>query len=149
MNAKQWGVMLGMIVLSLLIACSGHNDMTNREPPSLMIHVRDTDFEAALGTYSWSYITEDGSESGLEDDRVAPPELVANQRVVKVTTDAEVELDFERDPNQYKVNIWGQDDSILSSSDDIDLSGHGEVIYEVVARFEQGTVSYAFALEIE
>lgn len=152
MRSKAWVIVWIVIVFSLLLGCKdkGLSDgATDAEPPGLTVLVGETVIESVLGTYSWSYVNEDGSESGLENDSLAPPGLVADQRVVKVAPNTEVELEFEREPDHYKVNIWDEDDTILSSSDEVDLSGRGKVVYEIVARYGQGNVRYAFAVKIE
>lgn len=118
-------------------------------PPSLRIMIGEETLEPVLGTYSWSVENDDGTFNGVEADSAAPPELVRMLDPVPVTSDTEVTLDFEEEPERYTVRIWDVDNTILSESTDVDLSGDGEVIYEIWARWPQGSASYAFSLIIE
>ena len=67
---------------------------------------------------------------------------------VIATADTSVTFDFEEDPDDYSIRIW-EDEATTESSSDIDLSGQGEVVYEVQAEWEQGEASYAFSLILE
>ncbi|GAA0481012.1 hypothetical protein [Alkalibacterium indicireducens] len=51
---------------------------------------------------------------------------------VIATADTSVTFDFEEDPDDYSIRIW-EDEATTESSSDIDLSGQGEVVYEVQA----------------
>lgn len=119
------------------------------EPPELSIQVGEESFNSILGTYSWSVENEDSTFDGIEVDSVAPPELVSTMDPLQVTADTTITLDFEEEPDRYTVRIWDEDNNILSESDEVDLSGEGTVIYDVVAHWDQGTASYAFSLDIE
>lgn len=115
------------------------------KPPSLTVYVGEEPLSPTLGTYSW--IDETGS--GIEADSVAPPELVKNNNPMSVTVDTNIELEFDEQPASYTVRIWEEDHNIKSESNKVVLSDKGRVIYEVLAHWEQGVASYAFALNIE
>lgn len=119
------------------------------KPPSLIVYVGEENVRPSLGTYSWSIIdNENGTSRGIQADSSAPPELVKGNNPLQVTTDTNVELDFEEQPESYTVRIWNDDNNVISESDRVVLSGKGKVIYDVLAHWEQGTASYAFSLEI-
>lgn len=122
---------------------------TIAEPPSLTIYAGDEIIRPILGTYSWSIDNGDGTDSGIEADSDAPPELVKDSNLTQVTTVTNIDLDFEEEPDSYTVRIWDEDNTILSESNEVDLSGEGEFVYEVLAQWEEGTASYAFSLTIE
>ena len=129
------------------------NDMSPEEarpePPELRIQVGEETLSPVLGTYSWSVENEDRTFDGIEADSAAPPELVSTRDPIYVTADSTITFDFEEEPNRYTVRIWDEDNTIRSESDEVDLSGEGTVIYDVVAHWDQGTASYAFSLSIE
>ncbi len=170
MKPNLVGVLLSLIALLSLTGCMGNSDTdqennSNEEtgqistdvspeearpkPPELLIQVGEETLSPVLGTYSWSVENEDRTFDGIEVDSVAPPELVRTTEPIQVTEDTTIMLDFEEEPDSYTVRIWDEDNTILSESSDIDLSGEGEVIYEILAHWPQGTASYAFSLEIE
>ena len=167
MKSKLSAVTLTLATILSLAACSETNGTDNEtdneldettapasdesysEPPNLTIHADREMFSPVLGTYSWTIDNEDGTQTSVEADSAAPPELVRMTDPIKVIEDTMLTLDFEEEPDSYTVMIWDEDNHILSESDEVDLSGEGEVIYEVVAHWPQGTASYAFLLIIE
>lgn len=120
------------------------------EPPSLTIAIGEQTIRTVTGSYSWSYYSEATEETiATEQDTAPPPELVGDGEVTMVHSDAEVELLFDYPPNDYTVNIWDQE-QVIDSFDKVELTEYGgDVIYEIQANWEQGTVSYAFVLLIE
>jgi len=156
MKLKLVAASLSFILTLSLAACSDTNETTDiasgesvLEPPELIIHADREMFSPIRGTYSWSVDNGDGTYDGLEADSAAPPELVRMTEPIQVTEDTTITLDFEEEPDSYTVRIWDDDKTILRSSREVDLSGEGEVIYEVWARWPQGTASYAFLLNIK
>lgn len=170
MKLKLIAASLSFILMLSLAACSDTNGTDNEmneadneqnettdsaseesypEPPSLTIHADREMFSAVLGTYSWTIDNEDGTQTSVEADSAAPPELVKTTDPIQVTKDTTITLDFEEEPDRYTVRIWDEDNTILSESDEVERTGEGEVIYEVVAHWPQGTASYAFLLSIE
>ncbi|GEK90035.1 hypothetical protein SAMN04488100_13410 [Alkalibacterium putridalgicola] len=170
MKLKLIAAALSFILVLSLGACSDTNGTNNEmneadneqnettnpssdesypEPPNLTIHADGEMFSAVMGTYSWTIDNEDGTQTSVEADSASPPELVTTTDPIQVTEDTTVTLDFEEEPESYTVRIWDEDNTILSESDEVDLSGEGEVIYEVWAQWPQGTASYAFSLSID
>lgn len=174
MNFKLSFFALTLIFLLLMMGCSGINvtkekpdndskfveggsgetldDSTGDtilQPPSLTIYVGEETISPSLGTYSWSFDNGDGTETVIESDSLAPPELVKNNNPLQVTVDTKVELNFEIQPDMYTVRIWDDGNNVISTLDKVVLFGKGKVIYEVLAHWKQGTASYAFSLNIE
>lgn len=170
MKPNLVGVLLSLIALLSLAGCMGNSDTdqennNNEEtgqistdvspeearpkPTELLIQVGEETLSPVLGTYSWNVENEDRTFDGIEVDSVAPPELVRTTEPIQVTEDTTITLDFEEEPDRYTVRIWDEDNNVLSESDEVNLSGEGEVIYDVVTHWDQGTASYAFSLDIE
>ena len=169
MNSKLSFFALTLIFLLSMMGCSDMN-ATNEKPdndrlivesgsgktskatilvpPTLTIDVGEETLTPTLGTYSWHIENDDGTETAIESDSLAPPELINNDNSLQVTIDTKVELNFEIQPGRYSVRIW-EDDNVVSTTDNVVLSSNGKVIYEVLAHWKQGTASYAFSLEIE
>jgi hypothetical protein len=155
----------GLIVLLSLLGCmneegsdTDNNEITGEEspkdtlqtPPNLTISVGEEIVRLVRGTYSWSYNNGDGTSTGINADSGTPPNLVENQKLVDVTPNTEVRLNFETQPTNYQVMIWDTNNNIKGTYDEVVLSEYnGKVIYEVLAQWEQGTVSYAFSLNVK
>jgi hypothetical protein len=118
-------------------------------PPGLTIQVGEETVRPVLGIYRWSIDNEDGTTTTTVVDAAAPPELVRTMDPVETTPDMPVTFDFEEEPDDYSIRIWEDETTTTGSSSDIDLSGQGEVVYEVQAEWEQGEASYAFSLILE
>lgn len=171
MRPKLVSVWVSLIALFSLTGCMDtsdtdqENDNNNEEngqvstdlspeearpkPPVLSIQVGEETLSPVLGTYSWNVEDEDRTFAGIEVDAVAPPELVRTTEPMRVTAETSIKLNFEEEPERYSVKIWDDDNAVLSELDEVDLSGEGEVIYEVLAHWDKGTASYAFILTIE
>jgi hypothetical protein len=170
MNFKLSFLTLTLIFLLSMMGCSGINDAnespdndrpivesgigktfeaTTLEPPTLSIDVGEKTLKPTLGTYSWIFENEDGTETAVESDSLAPPELINNDNSLQVTVDTKVELNFEIQPDSYSVRIWDDDNNVIGASNKVVLFGKGKVIYEVLAHWEQGTASYVFSLDVE
>ncbi|PRY78647.1 hypothetical protein [Alkalibacterium olivapovliticus] len=126
-----------------------HTDDPIPLPPELTIQAGDDTIIPVLGSYSWSVENQDGTLNSIEASADGPPELVRMSEPTQVTEDATIEFVFEEEPRTYSVRIWDEDNTVISESNDLVLSGTGDVIYEVLAFWEQGTASYAFSLTIE
>ena len=118
------------------------------EPPRLSIDIGNESISPIQGTYSWEYDNNDGTMTNTTVDKEGPPRLAKQFHSPNVTTNSEVTLNFDLEPNDYDVRIW-KDDKVVSSSDSIDLTNKGEIIYEIIGYWDQGEASYVFSLLIE
>jgi hypothetical protein len=148
--------LLCFITLILLAGCVGQNNSaptpvnTLKTPPSLTISVGEEVVTPVMGTYSWSYSNNDGTETGVEADSDAPPGLIKNQKVLDVTPSTDIDLNFGIEPIDYEVNIWDSNYNVIGTYDEVVLNEYsGLVIYEVFATWPQGSASYAFTLNIK
>lgn len=155
----------GLIALLSLLGCMNeeepdidNNEITGEEspkdtlqtPPNLTVSVGEEIIRTVRGTYSWSYNNGDGTSTGIQADSGAPPNLVENQNLVDVTPNKEVRLNFDTEPTDYQVRVWDTDNNIKGTYDEVVISEYnGKVIYEDLAQWEQGTVSYAFSLNVK
>ncbi len=121
-------------------------------PPTLKVSYQDKSIDAKRGTYSWHIENDDGTRTGIEADAVAPPELVKNETPLSAPPKASLTLSFSDTPSDVTVDIWKDNEPIKQS-----LVGgkivvpelNGTVVYEVTGKWEQGTVYYAFSVEVE
>lgn len=124
-----------------------------KEPPELIVRSNDYEVHAVLGTYSWSYDNRDGTSAGIEADSGPPTELVTDQEgTLNTKLDSEISLAFNHDPLLIEVYIWGRDErSRKIAVEDLTFltDQTGEVVYEIYAKWNQGTAHYAIAVNVD
>ncbi|AQQ53474.1 hypothetical protein [Planococcus lenghuensis] len=119
------------------------------EPPDLLVMIDGERLQPARGTYSWSADMGNGMVEAIVTESFAPPELVEGHTPREVAPDTEIELNFETPPVNYEIRIWNEDGMIKNIAEQFRLSEQrGKVIYEVVARWEEGEVHYAFTVNV-
>ncbi len=131
-------------VFLLLTACA----QDNIKPPDLNISSEDDTITAVTGTYGWT----ENSES-VQADSDTPPNIVSFQENDLVVSKGEVlNLVFKKIPEDVQVNIWENDEILEQELENNKITlpdKTGNVVYEVVVDYDQGTVHYAFEVIIE
>ncbi|XKH49597.1 hypothetical protein LG275_08065 [Chryseomicrobium palamuruense] len=164
---KRLGSILTLVIFLVVVGCSDENEATSEvkeengtvqttqsseatvlEPPEFTITAGEKTIHPTLGTHSWTIDNGDGTAESIEVDSDAPPDLVTGKNTLQLTADSSVELNFEEPPTNYILRIWDEEYTIGRQTKEVDLTGTGIVIYEVLAHWEQGTASYAFAVEV-
>ena len=164
---KRLGGILTLVIFLVVVGCSDENEATSEvkeengtvqttqtsepkvlEPPDLTITAGEKTIHPILGTYSWTIDNGDGTGEGIEADSEAPPDLVRGTNPLQLTATSSVKFNFEEPPTHYILNIWDENYTVVRQTKDVDPSETGIVIYEVLAHWEQGTASYAFAVEV-
>ena len=167
MQLKRLGSILTLVIFLVVVGCSDENEATSEvkvengtvqttqsseatvlEPPEFTITAGEKTIHPTLGTHSWTIDNGDGTAESIEVDSDAPPDLVTGKNTLQLTADSSVELNFEEPPTNYILRIWDEEYTIGRQTKEVDLTGTGIVIYEVLAHWEQGTASYAFAVEV-
>ncbi|SFP74126.1 hypothetical protein [Caldicoprobacter faecalis] len=132
---------LSLLLLTILVVGCSQRDPT---PPELTIMVDNKSISAVLGTYSWK---------NTEADSVSPPELVEYQKEdLNIKPQSSIILKFERTPNHYEVFIWQGDKRILQQTSNgvvIAPQQKGLVVYEIYAKWHEGSAHYAFSVNVE
>ena len=154
-----------LLLNTLIMGCSSkeerienlHNDkgtvenkMTSKSPPTLTISIGEEAIRTFLLGYSWSYYDEnEGSIAAIETETMPPPSLGNIDKVTNVDSNSEVTLKFERSPTDYQFIIWESEHNITGTYEELDLSQlKGKVIFQVLANWEEGKVSYFFYINI-
>lgn len=121
-----------------------------KSAPELLVSASEVSVKARIGSYSWGYKNKDGTHTGIEASAMGPPLIVQNQVPLTVERNEELSLNFEIAPLRYQVRTWDGENNLTGEYKEIDLSRHeGIIIFEILAYFEQGTVSYAFLVNVE
>lgn len=164
---KRLGGILTLVVFLVVVGCSNENEATSEvkeesshvqttqsseatvlEPPEFTITAGEKTIHPILGTYSWTVDNGNGTAESIEVDSDAPPDLITGKNTLQLTANSSVELNFEEPPTNYILRIWDEDYTIVRQIKEVDLNETGVFIYEVLAHWEQGTASYAFAVEV-
>lgn len=116
-------------------------------PPEPIITVDDKNLEVARGSYCWHSVCV---------DTMSPPMLIDHHRLepMIVPPASKLIIKFEEEPiaNTVKVNRWLNDHDVeeVALTNDILIAPQesGIYVYDVHARWEKGTASYAFTIEV-
>jgi len=140
---KKYFIILTAVIL-ILSACA----QEKIEPPKLVIDSGNQQFTAVTGTYGWTE-----NSQNIEADSDTPPNIVEFQEDEIIVNQRDtLNLVFKKVPNDVKVNIWKNSEILkqeLNNSRFTVPKEVGNVIYEVVVDYDQGTVHYAFEVIIE
>lgn len=132
-----------------------------KEPPWLAVISDNTSCSALLGSYSWQYLNDDGTSTGMEADSVHPLEC-QDLLVLLETTDTTATLRFQEEPDAIlNVRCWSDEhwsdpaadsEAVVVNGNEIELKPGG-YIYEVLARWNGedgyggGTAYYSFYIK--
>lgn len=129
------------------------SDISTSNPPTLMIFANKDSFQATLGTTSWFYREKDSIYTGYEADSDSPSELVKYQeKRINIEPNAEILLKFNREPMNYTVSIWDNDQptTLEVIKDKLTIPEYsGVLIFVVKANWDEGTAYYAFSINVK
>lgn len=127
------------------------NFLTSEKPPSLTITIGEQTIRTSLGLYSWSYTDKKtGQQIGIKTESLPPTELVNLENAKLIDLNMPIHLNFEQQPDRYDINIWGNDNNIMAIYRELsDIKEKGKIVCEILATWQQGTASYAFALDVQ
>ncbi|WP_100407756.1 hypothetical protein [Bacillus solitudinis] len=115
MKKRLTSYLLILLTFITVVGCSNNNQEANYtdsnkldentsqilRPSNLVISVGEYKIEAILGTYTWSYIDDNGIGASIAADADAPTSIVEKQEPVKVNSNTIVTLEFEMFPTQF------------------------------------------------
>lgn len=144
-----------LIATISLTACISDSPLPlddRKDLPTLKVVSENEIITAEVGTSSWTINNKDGSKTTMESDTAGPVELVKESDSLKVSSGYTLELDFSVAPKDITVNIWEENKQLEQDSTDMKIvvpNSEGLIIYEVIANWEEGTIHYAFSVNIE
>lgn len=153
-------IIIPLITIFLSVSSIAYNDIqisnTNQQtflnkPPVLKVLSQDKNINAITGTYSWTANNNDGTKTTVCADSANPTELVKESAPLTVSAKSMLTLCFNDKPSNIKVNIWKDNKSINQeiSENKIEVpESKGTLIYEVIATWNKGTVSYVFLINV-
>ncbi|HCG4536304.1 TPA: hypothetical protein NJY08_005159 [Salmonella enterica subsp. enterica serovar Typhi str. AG3] len=123
----------------------------SKKPPSLTITFDEKIIKTRLGGYNWTYIDSKTKEMvSIEAETISLTELVEIEDAVIVNLSKPITLNFEKDPLNYEIRVYDTSgENIATYNNFKEVKEKEKAIYEVVANWEEGTGSYAIALDFE
>ncbi|MEO4052923.1 hypothetical protein [Solibacillus sp. CAU 1738] len=150
-------VILAFSIL-LMTGCSNNvikeaEEIENEFPPSMagLININGIEYPMEEGNYQWQRKTGLGIEV-VQTDHASPYQMADHIKSISVKPSQKVDIQIEDTP-QIKVYLWndkGRGKEIEQDANQITVpSEKGKYIYEAIAEWPNGTVSYTFVIEIE
>ncbi len=125
--------------------------LMNEKPPILTLAIGEQIIKTVSGLRNWSYIDrKTGERTGIKAESLPPTEVVNLDNAKVVDLSKPIHLNFEQEPDRYDIRIWSSENKVTATYRDLsDIKEKGKVICEILATWQQGTASYAFALDIQ
>ena len=130
---------------------NNYSFLTNESPPALTLTIGEQTIKTSLGFHSWSYTDKKtGQQIGIQAESLPPTEVVSLDNAKLVDLNMPIHLNFEQQPDRYDIRIWGSDNKVTATYRNLsEIKEKGKVVCEILATWQQGTASYAFALDIQ
>jgi hypothetical protein len=121
-------------------------------PPSMtgLINVKGKEFSMKAGNYKWE--RKKGSETEVvQTDAASPSQIGESFNAIGLEPNANINIEIEDNPkiSVYQWNENGRDKEVILKNKSLSVpSNKGRYIYEVLAKWSNGEVSYTFAVEV-
>ncbi|WP_223702115.1 hypothetical protein [Sutcliffiella deserti] len=146
-------ILLSILVL-VITGCSGDKvNMDEEFPPSMpgFIMVDDTEYEMAQGNYRWEK-KEGFSTHVARTDAASPNQIAENVEAIKIPPNTKLTIIVEEKPalTLYQWNEDGGKKAMTLTDHSFSVpTEEGRYIYEVLAEWKNGEVSYTIVVEVE
>lgn len=148
--------LVSMIVIasvSLLFGCSDRSGNQEEFPPekTAAVEVNGSEYPIEKGNFRWT------RKKGLETesvttDHASPNQMAEHLKPIPVKPDQKVRVKIEDNPVR-KVYLWnetGKEREIKMDDNQITVpSEKGNYIYEVLAQWKNGEISFTFVAEVQ
>lgn len=146
-------MILAYSLFIIMIGCSTNAGEEAEFPPSMnaVAEVNGTDYQMEKGNEQW--VRKKGLETEtMTTDHASPNQMADHLTPIMMKPDQKVRIKIEDQP-VIKVYLWnetGKEKEIKLEDHQITVpSSKGSYIYEVLAEWPNGKVSYTFAAEIQ
>ena len=145
---------------SLIMGCSNEVDGIDKQaeaketefPPVMTgsIHVNDTEYEMVSGNFKWE--KKEGSITQVaQTDAATPNQIAESFNAIELEKDMKIEIEVEDNP-EIAVFLWNENSrekEVTVNKNQIKTpTTDGQYIYEVLAKWSNGEVSYTFVIEV-
>ncbi len=143
--------------LWMVTGCSNGEDQAGKAdtdfPPSMtgLILVDETEYEMEAGGYRWE--RKKGSEiEVVQTDAASPNQIAEEFEAIQIKPKSPIDIEIEGDPD-ISVYLWnkeGKEKAVPVHNNELSVpSESGQYIYEVVATWSTGEVSYTFVVDVK
>ncbi|MFJ7953755.1 hypothetical protein ACIQZG_19820 [Lysinibacillus sp. NPDC096418] len=156
MRLKQFLLIIVTCSILLIMGCSNNGETEEGEgefPPSMdgLIIINGIEHQIEQGGYEWERKKGLNTEI-VQTDHASPNQMAEHIKSIYVNPNEKIEIKIEGNPD-ITVYIWNEEGrvkEIIQEENQITApSNKGKYIYEVLAKWANGTVSYTFILEIQ
>ncbi|MFJ7827799.1 hypothetical protein [Psychrobacillus sp. NPDC096623] len=151
--------LLAVILIGILLvmtACSSESNNKENEnefPPTMKgtIEVNRKQYDLAMGNFKWE--RKQGMETEVvETDAASPDQIAENFDAIPIGQSESILIHLEDEPT-ITVYLWddnGRQQEVSVSNNQIEApESAGKYVYEVLAEWSNGEVSYTFVVEIK
>lgn len=141
----------------IIVGCSGGIDQVSGKedadfPPSMigLIQVDEAEYEMKAGGYRWERKTGSGMEV-VRTDAAAPNQIAEEIEAILIEPNSTITIEIDDSPeiNVYLWNANGKEKAVPVHNNGISAPNHvGTYIYEVVATWSTGEISYTFVVDV-
>ena len=114
-------------------------------PPAIIgfVKINETRYKMTKGNFKW----EKGNET-VQTDAASPSQIAENFKPIIAEPNSKATIEIEQNPN-LSIYLWDSEEVKLASKGNQFFvpSIKGQYIYEVVAKWSNGEVSYTFVVE--
>ncbi|MCH1624561.1 hypothetical protein [Fredinandcohnia quinoae] len=156
MKQKPLFLMIVLLISLVLTGCSVNNASEENEddfPPKMngVIIVNETDFEMTRGGFHWE------RKKGLTTevvttDAASPLQIAESYKAIQVKGNETITIKIDEDP-QITLRKWEENETYeevsLEKSSFTVPTDKGRYVYEALANWKNGEISYTFVIEKE
>lgn len=141
------------VIMFLSLGTTGCSTTNEEFPPSMkgVVSVNGTEYELAKGGYRWE------RKKGLTTevvttDAASPNQIAENLDPIEAEPDQTMTIEVEDDP-ELSVFLWNEvepeEEIVLNGNEFTGPASAGRYIYEVLAKWPKGEVSYTFVVAVD
>ncbi|WP_391205824.1 DUF3221 domain-containing protein [Psychrobacillus sp. L4] len=116
-------------------------------PPSIncFVKINDIRYEMTKGNSKWK-----NENESVQTDAASPTQIAESFKVIAVEPNNKITIEIEQNPN-LSVYLWdSEEDEVTFEKKQITVpTNQGRYIYEVVAKWSNGEISYTFVVEVK
>mgnify|MGYP003505613501 FL=1 len=137
-----------ILVILVLVGCNQAIESRNVPHAEGKVFLEDNEYKMSLGEYEW---IEDNIEQ-KRIDKVSVEEIAEAFDTLDVTKGSKLKIEVGENPTTISVNQWNGDTSVENvelTNNEIPLpSTAGYYIYEVIAEWDKGRITYVFDVNV-
>ena len=153
MKVNRISIVMLIVVLIWITGCSKEAVSEEDFPPIMtgMVVVNEQEYEMKAGNFKWERQVGFNTEI-VRTDAAAPNQLAESYEPISVQQNESILIEIEGDPN-IDIFLWDADGPAEEvKQTDNQIAAHadsGRYIYEALATWPKGEVSYTFVVQVD